>query len=77
MSVISSGLVNIMLYSVTAKGTELEVFFRDFTFLIAFQIFLDNQYLSEFENNFYIMTVHFFDKRFLYCLYLKYHFSNL
>ena len=35
----SSGLVNVISFSVTAEGTEFEVLFRDIIFLIPFQIF--------------------------------------
>ena len=35
----SLGLVNVILFSITAEGTEFEVLFRDISFLIPFQVF--------------------------------------
>ena len=37
--VMSSGLVNKILFSIRAQGTECKVLFRDITFLIPFQVF--------------------------------------
>ena len=35
----SSGLINVELFSITAEGTKFEVLFRDISFLIPFQVF--------------------------------------
>ena len=35
----SSGLVNEILFSITAEDTKIEVLFRDISFLIPFQVF--------------------------------------
>ena len=35
-------LVNVTLFSVTAEGTEFEVIFRDISFLLPFQVFLNH-----------------------------------
>ena len=35
-------LVNVTLFSTTAKGTEFEVIFRDISFLLSFQVFLNH-----------------------------------
>ena len=36
----SLGLVSVILFSITAEGLELEVLFRDISFLIPFQIYI-------------------------------------
>ena len=59
----SSGLFNLILFSVTEVCTEFEVLLKDIRFLIPFELF--------FKSLNCLLLFSKINKRFMYCLYLK------
>ena len=69
----SSGLANVILFSITAEGIEFEVLLRDISFSRLFKLLFNSLILvrKQFVKYDCLLLLSKTYERFLYCLYLK------